>query len=104
MTVAEQFGQNLRAARRRADLSQDGLAEKTGLHHTEISLVGRGLRLPRLETLIKLVRCTGADPSSLIEGIEWHEPISWSDTGWFTITGLAEPVGLRRTTSRGEEG
>jgi transcriptional regulator with XRE-family HTH domain len=41
MTVAEQLGLNLKKVRRRADMSQDDLSRRSGLHHTEISLLRR---------------------------------------------------------------
>jgi transcriptional regulator with XRE-family HTH domain len=95
MTVAEQLGLNLRKARRRAGLSQDGLSRRTGLHHGEISLLERGGRVPRLDTWIKILQSTGADPRDLVEGIAWHEPRHWDEKGWFTIVGFAEPADVR---------
>jgi len=42
MTVSEQLGRNLRRARRRAYMSQEDLARRAGVHHTEIGLLERG--------------------------------------------------------------
>lgn len=77
MTVSEQLGRNLRKARHRGRMSQDDLSKRTGLHHTEISLLERGARIPRLDTAIKILESTNADPSDLFEGIAWHEPARW---------------------------
>ena len=52
--VNRAFGVVLREFRRRAGLSQEGLAETADLHRTEISLLERGLRTPSLETLVAL--------------------------------------------------
>ena len=95
MTVSEQLGLNLRKARRRACMSQDDLSKRTGLHHTEISLLERGHRVPRIDTCIKILESTSADPRLLFEGIAWHEPARWDEKGWFTIAGLDEPAEVR---------
>ncbi len=50
------FGQSLRAVRERQGMSQAGLAVAAGLHPTHISLLERGLREPRIETVLKLGR------------------------------------------------
>ena len=97
MTVSEQLGLNLRKARRGACMSQDDLSKRTGLHHTEISLLERGARVPRIDTCIKILEGTNADPlfGVLFEGIAWHEPAHWDEKGWFTIAGTDGPVDLR---------
>jgi transcriptional regulator with XRE-family HTH domain len=65
----QQFGSNLRGERKRAGLSQEDLAFKAGLHRTEVSLIERGEREPRLETILKLSRGLEILPATLIEGI-----------------------------------
>jgi transcriptional regulator with XRE-family HTH domain len=96
MTVAEQLGHNLRRTRRLALMSQDDLSRRTGLHHTEISLLERGGRIPRLDTAIRILESTGADPRDLVEGVGWEEPGGRDQKGWFTIVGLSGPVEVRR--------
>lgn len=95
MTVAEQIGLNLKTIRRKACMSQDDLSRRSGLHHTEISLLERGGRVPRLDTCIRIIESTGGDPRDLLRGISWHEPRSWDEKGWFTIAGLDGPVDVR---------
>ena len=102
MTVAEQIGLNLRKVRRRANMSQDALSKRTGLHHTEISMLECGGRIPRLDTAIKIIGSTEAGPGDLVDGITWHEPPRWDERGWFTIVGLDEPVDVRQPRSGGE--
>jgi transcriptional regulator with XRE-family HTH domain len=65
----QQFGSNLRGERKRAGLSQEDLAFKAGLHRTEVSLIERGEREPRLETILKLSRGLEVLPATLIDGI-----------------------------------
>lgn len=68
--VRKQFAANLRRHRDRAGLSQEALAEACNLHRTEISLLERCKRSPRLETLVILARGLGlSSPAELLEGI-----------------------------------
>jgi transcriptional regulator with XRE-family HTH domain len=69
-TVGKQFAANLRRHREAAGLSQEALADVCGLHRIEISLLERGRRSPRLETIVTLARGLKlASPSKLFEGI-----------------------------------
>ncbi len=70
-TTAERFGENVRRCRHRADLSQEELASRAGLHRTEIGFVEGGKRSPRIDTLVKLMGALEADADDLLAGIEW---------------------------------
>ena len=66
----EQFAANLRRLRGRAGLSQEALADRCDLHRTEISLLERHKRSPRLETIVILARGLQlASPAELLDGI-----------------------------------
>lgn len=101
MTVAEQIGLNLRKIRRRADMSQDDLAGTSGVHRTQISLLERGERIPRLDTCIRILVSAEGDARCLVEGVGWQGPVRWGQDGWFTIVGLSGPVDLRPSRSGG---
>lgn len=77
------FGENLSRARGRAEISQEALGLRAGLHRTEIGLLERGERSPRIETLLKLAGALSIPASDLLEGIAWSPAIS---PGAFTIT------------------
>jgi transcriptional regulator with XRE-family HTH domain len=62
---------NLVAARKRAGLTQGQLAERCGLHRTEISLLERQGREPRLGTLVKLADSLEVPVESLCAGVAW---------------------------------
>jgi transcriptional regulator with XRE-family HTH domain len=47
-------------------MSQDDLADATGLHRTYISMLERDLREPTLDTLVKLCRGLGVAPEEAI--------------------------------------
>jgi transcriptional regulator with XRE-family HTH domain len=70
--VATTFGENLRRHRRQADISQEELGFRAGLHRTEIGLLERGERTPRIDTLVKLSSGLGARPDDLLDGIGWN--------------------------------
>lgn len=72
MSVAKQFGINLVRARKRAGLSQEAAALRASLHRTEISLLERGERTPRIDTAIKVAGAVGVSPAELFEGIVWE--------------------------------
>jgi transcriptional regulator with XRE-family HTH domain len=65
-----QFGANLLALRSRRRLTQEALADLCDLHPTEISLLERGGREPRLGTILKLAHALGVKPARLLDGLE----------------------------------
>ena len=72
MKVEERFGQNLLAIRRRVGLSQEQLSFRAGLHRTEIGMLERGVRVARIDTLIKLAGGLGTTPEELLDGLMWQ--------------------------------
>lgn len=70
--VAERFGQNLRRCRRRIDLTQAELGALLGLHRSGICALERGLRMPRLDTIVKLSAGARASPCVLLAGMSWQ--------------------------------
>jgi transcriptional regulator with XRE-family HTH domain len=72
VTVAEQFSRNLKTARRRAGLSQEQLGMLAEVHRTEVGMLERRIRLPRIDTLIKLAGALEVSADELLEGIEWR--------------------------------
>jgi len=78
MDVAARFGENLLRCRQRANLSQEELGFLASLHRTEIGLLERGTRIPRIDTLVKLAGALSVPPSELIEGIDWKPGSSTS--------------------------
>jgi DNA-binding XRE family transcriptional regulator len=66
------FAENLISLRGRAGLSQERTAERAGLHQTELSLLERGLRLPRLDTIVKLAGAIEVEPCELLAGMAWR--------------------------------
>ncbi len=59
----------IRALRLEANLSQDALAGRAGLHRTYISLLERGRRSPTLNTLDAIAKALGVDAAKLLSRI-----------------------------------
>jgi transcriptional regulator with XRE-family HTH domain len=78
MNVASRFGENLLRCRKRANLSQDELGIRASLHRADISLLERGIEMPRVDTLLKLAGALSISPSELVEGIDWTPGTSGS--------------------------
>jgi transcriptional regulator with XRE-family HTH domain len=71
-SAREQFAANLRLHREKAGLSQEKLADLCDLHRTEVSLLERSKRSPRLETIMTLAHGLKlAAPAELLEGISY---------------------------------
>lgn len=85
--LARGFAANLRRARRRAGISQEALGFRAGLHRTEIGLLERGARMPRIDTVLKLAAGLGVRiDSPLFEGISWSSGETTTTPGAFTFT------------------
>ena len=69
--IAARFGRNLAAARRHSGYSQEEVGVRASLHRTEIGLLERGERLPRIDTAIKLAGAVKVPVAALLDGIEW---------------------------------
>lgn len=69
LAVAKAFGERVREARLELGLTQERLAEATGLHATFISNIERGYRVPTLTTLLRLAAGLGIQPCRLVDGL-----------------------------------
>lgn len=72
MQPRDRFAINLRKARQKVKISQEELGFRCDLHRTEISLLERGGREPRLGTIVKLAGSLGVSPEELCAGISWN--------------------------------
>jgi transcriptional regulator with XRE-family HTH domain len=73
MTPRDRFAANLIKARKRSGITQQELADRCNVHRTEISLLERGGREPRLGTIMKLVGVLSVTTEALCAGISWDE-------------------------------
>jgi transcriptional regulator with XRE-family HTH domain len=68
----ERFAANLRQARTKVGISQEELGNRCDLHRTEISLLERAGREPRLSTIVKLAGSLETTPGELCTGVSWQ--------------------------------
>ena len=69
MAPLDTFARNLRRARERAELSQEALADRAGMHRNAVALLETGKREPRLSTIVKLAKALGVPTSNLLKGL-----------------------------------
>lgn len=67
--IAAEFGRRLRAARTNADLSQEALADKAGVHRTYVGHVERGETTPTLYSVARFAKALGLDTADLVRGL-----------------------------------
>ena len=71
MEPRDRFAINLRKARQRKEMSQEELGFLCNLHRTEVSLLERAGREPRLGTIVKLAGALDTSAEELCAGIRW---------------------------------
>lgn len=69
MEPRERFAANMRETRTARGLSQEALGFACGLHRTEISLLERAGRDPRLATIVRIARALEVSPADLLHGV-----------------------------------
>jgi len=70
-SVLAAFGSNVRKAREKKELTQEGLAEKADLDQTYISGIERGVRNPSVLSIVRLAKALNSTTSELSRGIGW---------------------------------
>jgi transcriptional regulator with XRE-family HTH domain len=73
-SYAAQFGRRLRKLREQAGFSQEALAEAAKLHRTHISLIERGQRSVRIETIARLATALSIQPVRLMPDLPRRRP------------------------------
>jgi transcriptional regulator with XRE-family HTH domain len=66
------FGANLARCRAAAEISQEELSFRASIHRTEVSLLERGERMPRVDTALRLAGSLGVPLEELTAGLEWR--------------------------------
>jgi transcriptional regulator with XRE-family HTH domain len=63
------FAENVAAARAASGLSQSQVSGLSGIHATEVSRIERGLRDPRLSTIVRLAHALRVRPGQLLDDV-----------------------------------
>ena len=74
--LKQAIGTRVQAARRRAALSQEALAEQVGRTPESISNIERGKQLPNIETLAQLARVLDVPLAEFFEGLGSKRAVS----------------------------
>lgn len=61
------LGTKLREARERSGLTQEQVAQRSGVHATEVSRIEAGKRDPRVTTLRRLAKAVEVKPGQLLD-------------------------------------
>ncbi len=61
------LGKNLRAAREQLGLTQEQVAERSGVQAGEVSRIERGKRDPKVSTLERLAKAVEVKPGRLLD-------------------------------------
>lgn len=72
MTAAQRIGRDIRRIRRAADLTQEVVAERAGIHRTLMTRYEWGESEPKVLTLLKVAGAIGVEPAVLLEGVRWE--------------------------------
>src|SRR5580704_11897885 len=72
-----EFGENMRATRLNADMSQVELSEATRLDRAAISFLERAERAPDLSTLVRVARALAVKPADLLDGVGLRGPLTF---------------------------
>jgi transcriptional regulator with XRE-family HTH domain len=67
--AARIFGERVRDQRRRLAISQETLAELSGLHWTALGKVERGVRNLSLHNIVRIAAGLDIDPAELVRGL-----------------------------------
>ncbi|MFO7861604.1 MAG: helix-turn-helix transcriptional regulator [Desulfosalsimonas sp.] len=70
MNPATAFGHALRYFRMNSRISQERLAQESGLDRSYISLLERGIRQPSLTTIIQIAQALNLPPRDLVAKVE----------------------------------
>lgn len=71
MSLNERFSANLRRVREAAGMTQAELSRRVEVHPTNVCFWEHGERMPRLDTVVKLVSVLDCRADELIEGMVW---------------------------------
>jgi len=69
MEPKELVGKNIRANRKRLDITQEALAERCGLHPVELGRAERGKRDLRVSTVVKIAKGLEVPACELLRGL-----------------------------------
>ena len=98
------FGRNLARCREGAGISQEELSFRASIHRTEVSLLERGERMPRVDTALRIAGSLGVPLDDLIAGLEWRPGYEIVVPGSWEAVERGVQAAEERTASHGPAG
>ncbi|AHF90700.1 DNA-binding protein [Opitutaceae bacterium TAV5] len=74
MQFAQAFATTLRTLRTERDLTQEQLAERSGVHLNSVGLLERAAREPSLYIVFQLAKGLGMTPAELVRAVTARNP------------------------------
>jgi transcriptional regulator with XRE-family HTH domain len=72
--IAKAFAAKLRSARDARRLTQEQLAQLSGVDRTQIGRLESGAQIPRLDTFVRLAGALQIEPCELMGEVRWSPP------------------------------
>lgn len=63
------IGRRIKAARERTGMTQEDLAEASGLSPMHVSAIERGVKTPRLDTFVSIANVLAVSPDTLLQDV-----------------------------------
>jgi transcriptional regulator with XRE-family HTH domain len=72
--VGRVVGRRISELRKEIGISQEEMGYRAGLHRTAAGELERGIRVPRIDTLLKVAAALEVSIGELVGGLAWHPP------------------------------
>ena len=72
MSITKQFGQSVRTARKKLNISQEELAHNAGVNRSHMGQIERGLKSASLQTIERIAHALRCSPSQLVNFRSGH--------------------------------
>lgn len=91
MTFQARFAENLIGLRKRAGLSQEGLAIRASLSRDAIRKYERQVNVPTLDVVVRLGGALSVPPADLFDGIAYRPGLVGAGEGRYEIAACPPP-------------
>ncbi len=99
--VKERFAENLAYYLKRAGLTQEDLAARSGIHRTQAGKLVNGKQMPRLDTLLRLAGALDVSVADLVDGIAFQPFQPAAQPGEFLFSAPKHgPTSKRKSASK----
>ena len=69
-SLSKEFGKRIKIERIKKEVSQEKLAELSGLHRTTLGTIENGKTSPTLDSIAKIAKALNVKMSELLEGLD----------------------------------